>query len=110
MTSVTTSRAPSTWMTRTSTRRDALSGHARRARLQYSKSSRPMAEAIERTQCPAWVNHLNIWTDQELHRDPYPRYAELRGCPLGRSEELGGYWVASRYEDVLAVLQDAECF
>lgn len=69
-----------------------------------------MAEATEPQQCPAWLDHLNIWTDKELHRDPYPRYAELRGCPLGRSEELGGYWVASRYEDVLAVLQDADSF
>ena len=60
--------------------------------------------------CPAWVADLDIWTDAELHADPYRRYAELRRCPMGHSDRLGGYWVAARYADVLAVLDDAESF
>jgi cytochrome P450 len=59
---------------------------------------------------PAWLADLDLWTDAELHADPYDRYAELRKCPLGRSEKNGGFWVAARYADVLAVLQDAESF
>jgi cytochrome P450 len=62
------------------------------------------------TRCPAWVADLDIWTDAELHADPYRRYSELRRCPLGHSDRLGGYWVAARYADVLAVLDDAESF
>jgi cytochrome P450 len=61
-------------------------------------------------ECPGWLADLDLWTDAQLHADPYVRYAELRKCPMGRSEELGGYWVAARYADVLAVLQDAESF
>jgi cytochrome P450 len=60
--------------------------------------------------CPAWIADLDIWTDAELHADPYRRYAELRRCPLGHSDKLGGYWVAARYADVLSVLDDAENF
>lgn len=59
---------------------------------------------------PAWLADLDLWTDAELHADPYNRYAELRKCPMGRSEKNGGFWVAARYADVLAVLQDAESF
>jgi cytochrome P450 len=69
-----------------------------------------MADDTLTDQCPEWLSTLNIWTDADLHADPYPRYAELRGCPVGRSEELGGYWVLARHNDVLAVLQDAESF
>lgn len=62
------------------------------------------------SECPAWLTDLDLWTDVELHADPYGRYAELRECPIGRSEKHGGFWVAARYADVLAVLQDAESF
>lgn len=68
------------------------------------------AEDATGAQCPAWVRDLDIWTDKGLHEDPYPRYAELRGCPIGQSEKLGGYYVVSRYDDILAVLQDADNF
>ncbi|OLO25803.1 cytochrome P450 [Streptomyces sp. MNU77] len=58
-----------------------------------------------------WVSGLDIWTDPELHADPYPRYGKLReACPAARSEALGGYWLFSRYEDVLSILQDAGSF
>jgi cytochrome P450 len=70
----------------------------------------PADAAASARECPAWLADLNLWTDAELHADPYSRYAELRKCPMGRSEKLGGFWVAASYADVLAVLQDAESF
>lgn len=59
---------------------------------------------------PAWLADLDLWTDTQLHADPYARYSELRKCPMGHSEKNGGFWVAARYADVLAVLQDADSF
>lgn len=39
--------------------------------------------------------------DAEQMQDPYPFYAELRNkCPVGRSDQLGGFYVVSRYDDV----------
>ncbi|WP_433598279.1 cytochrome P450 [Nocardia sp. CA-135953] len=69
-----------------------------------------MSAPAEGSACPAWLPTLDIWTDTGLHADPYPMFEELRACPMGRSEALGGYWVASRYADVLAVLQDSKSF
>jgi cytochrome P450 len=46
-----------------------------------------------------------------LQDDPYPLYAELRKrCPVARSEQNGGHYIASRYSDVAAILQDPERF
>jgi cytochrome P450 len=60
---------------------------------------------------PEWVETLNIWTDEELHRDPYPRFAELRGaCPVAHSDTFGGYWVVSTYDAIRQVFQDPGTF
>jgi cytochrome P450 len=43
--------------------------------------------------------------DAEFRRNPYPRYAELRESDvLHRNPD--GFWVLTRYEDVLAVVRD----
>ncbi|MVZ99864.1 cytochrome P450 [Actinomadura sp. LD22] len=76
----------------------------------WAVSAGAETEGTAHAHCPAWVRDLNIWTDEGLHRDPYPQYAELRSYPIGRSDRLGGYYVISRYDDVLAVLQDAVNF
>jgi cytochrome P450 len=40
-------------------------------------------------------------------RDPHAAHRELRaGCPIARSERWGGFWVLSRYEDIVAVTRD----
>ena len=45
-----------------------------------------------------------------FYQDPYPYYAELRAhSPVAFSEALGG-WLLTRYEDVLATLQDTRHF
>jgi cytochrome P450 len=47
----------------------------------------------------------------ELAVDPFPTYQTLRQhCPVARSEEYGGFWVLSRYDDVLASLRDPSTF
>jgi cytochrome P450 len=49
--------------------------------------------------------------DPALQDDPYPFYAELRAhCPVARSEQNGGHYIVSCYDDVAAILQDAEGF
>jgi cytochrome P450 len=46
----------------------------------------------------------------EQHRDPYPIYAEARNrAPVFFAEQFG-FWVVTRYDDVLTVLRDPETF
>jgi cytochrome P450 len=50
-------------------------------------------------------DHLSAEFAQSLH----PTLARARHvCPVAHSDQHGGFWVASRYEDVLAVAQDWE--
>ena len=43
--------------------------------------------------------------------DPYPLFRRLRAeCPVARSDELDGFYVVSRYEEVNAVLRDHATF
>jgi hypothetical protein len=47
--------------------------------------------------------------DRERMQDPYPAYKALRDqCPVAHSDvhEKDGFWILSRYEDVLAAAQD----
>lgn len=47
----------------------------------------------------------------ELQDDPYPLVDQLRQqCPVAHSEQFGGFWVVSRYEDCRYVLQHPELF
>jgi cytochrome P450 len=44
-------------------------------------------------------------------RDPHPMYARFRAeCPVGRSENYGGFYVASRYADVKRVFEEYATF
>ncbi len=46
----------------------------------------------------------------EVHEDPYPIYARLRGeAPVYRNDEIG-FWALSRYDDVLAAFKDTRRF
>ena len=52
-------------------------------------------------------------TDPAVWNDPYPFYTRLREtAPFVRCRELfrGDAWLVSRYEDVVTVLKDADCF
>lgn len=49
--------------------------------------------------------------DQELAADPFPTYEALRQkCPVAHSENYGGFWALSRYEDVYNAAHDPATF
>jgi cytochrome P450 len=49
--------------------------------------------------------------DAELAEDPYPTLGRLRdGCPVARSEQHGGFWIFTRYENVSAALRDHDTY
>jgi len=57
-----------------------------------------------------WAKTLHPYSP-ELQEDPYPHYARLRAeCPIARSEESGGFWILSKYDDIHFVLQHHEIF
>lgn len=51
---------------------------------------------------PSHFDHHQILGDAER----YARYAELRACPVARSEASGGYWILSRHDEVAAAAED----
>jgi cytochrome P450 len=53
---------------------------------------------------------FDYWS-ADLAADPYPVLAGFRSaCPVARSDELGGYYVLSRYDDVNGALRDHATF
>lgn len=49
--------------------------------------------------------------EPEVQRDPHPTFAALRSsCPVAYSPELGGFWLLTRYEDVVRVATDTSTF
>ncbi|MEZ5260228.1 MAG: hypothetical protein R2755_00270 [Acidimicrobiales bacterium] len=51
--------------------------------------------------CPHFDHHA-VLADEERYR----RYAELRACPVARSDAAGGFWILSRFDDVAAAAED----
>jgi cytochrome P450 len=50
-------------------------------------------------------------SDPAFSKDPAPLWANLRkDCPVARSEDHGGFWVLSRYEDVRKAALDWRTF
>ena len=58
-----------------------------------------------------WIaDHFDLHAP-ELGRDLHATLARARSqCPVTHSDQHGGYWVVTRYEDVLRVAQDWEAF
>jgi cytochrome P450 len=47
----------------------------------------------------------------EFAADPWSKYAELRsGCPVAHTDAHGGFWVLSKYDDVVKVAKDDATF
>ena len=47
----------------------------------------------------------------ELQDDPYPLVDQLRAqCPVAYSEQFGGFWIVTRYQDCRYVLQHPDLF
>lgn len=58
-----------------------------------------------------WCNHHFDHLAQELIDNLYPVLTRMRSsCPVTHSDEYGGYWVVTKYQDVLRVAQDWETF
>ncbi|QFG20317.1 cytochrome P450 [Actinomadura sp. WMMB 499] len=58
-----------------------------------------------------WVEHHFDHLAPEFAHDFHPTLARARSrCPVARSDRHGGFWVASRYEDVLSIAQDWRTF
>lgn len=58
-----------------------------------------------------WCAHHFDYLSAALARDIHPTLARMRErCPVAYSDQYGGYWVVTRYEDVLRVAQDWETF
>jgi len=65
-----------------------------------------MTDAAERAE----ANDYDLFEPSFLV-DPYPHLAELRErCPVAHSRRLGGSWMPTRYEDVVATARDHEHF
>lgn len=47
----------------------------------------------------------------EFAADPWSKYEELRsGCPVGHTDAHGGFWVLSKYDDIVEVAKDDVTF
>jgi cytochrome P450 len=56
------------------------------------------------------VRHFD-YVSPELSRALHPTLARMRAqCPVTRTDQYGGHWVVTKYEDVLRVAQDWESF
>jgi cytochrome P450 len=57
--------------------------------------------------CCAHFDHLSPDLAAHLH----PTLARMRDrCPIAHSDQYGGYWIFTRYEDVLTIAQDWQTF
>jgi cytochrome P450 len=49
--------------------------------------------------------------DAEYAKNPYPKLQELRQrCPVARSDLHGGYWIATKYDDIRELTQNTTTF
>jgi cytochrome P450 len=60
-------------------------------------------EAVTDDWCESHFDHLSPALSAKLH----PTLAHMRAqCPVAHSDQYGGFWVATRYEDVWRIAQD----
>jgi cytochrome P450 len=65
------------------------------------------AESCPIQQLAAQFHHQ----DPAILADPWPLFERLRTeCPVAHSEKFGGFWILSRYDDILAAARDTETF
>lgn len=77
-----------------------------------------MTEATSADRCPISApatleERIRRWSVYQpwLQRDPIPYFKEIQGhAPIVRSEELGGYWILTRYEDMEWAARNPEIF
>ncbi len=57
-----------------------------------------------------WVQHHFDHLSPALARDLHPTLARARKCPVAHSDQHGGFWVVTGYEEILRVAQDWQTF
>lgn len=72
-----------------------------------SRGVAPAGEALPDDWCLYHFDHLSPTLQANLP-ETMARMREL--CPVARSDEYGGFWVVSRYEDAVRVAQNWEVF
>ena len=61
---------------------------------------------IERLRCPVAFDH-----ESPEHARSWPeQFQEMRKCPITWTDKHDGYWIATRYRDVLTIAQNADVF
>lgn len=58
-----------------------------------------------------WLHHFDHMS-QEVAQDPFPIFDEMRsqGCPVAHSDQYGGFFIPTKYEDVASIAYDPETF
>jgi cytochrome P450 len=77
--------------------------------------SEQVEPSLEARGCPASalqvLGHDYDHYDPEFALDPHPTYKKLReGCPVAHTDNYGGFYVMTKFEDVSEVLHDAKTF
>ena len=72
---------------------------------------KPAKFSLSDTDLSAWCPHFDHHDPALTHDNVYQVYEHLRHeCPVARSDSYGGFWVVSRYADIVAALMDPVTF
>lgn len=70
-----------------------------------------MTDAAPRCTAPAALGHEYDHYNPGFALDPHAQYSEMRDkCPVAFSENYGGYYVLTKYEDIHEVMQNPDRF
>lgn len=70
-----------------------------------------MDRVFSTTVTDEWCREHFDYLSPQVSADLHPTLARMREtCPVTHSDQRGGFWVVTRYEDVLRVVQDWEAF
>ncbi len=58
-----------------------------------------------------WLHHFDHMS-QEVAQDPFPIFDEMRAqeCPVAHSDQYGGFYIPTRYEDIAAIAYNPAAF
>ena len=72
---------------------------------------KPAKHSFSDTDLSAWCPHFDHHDPTLTHDNVYQVYEHLRHeCPITWSDRYGGFWVVSRYADIVTALMDPETF
>ncbi len=72
---------------------------------------KPTEHSLSGSDLSAWCPHFDHHDPALTHDNVYQIYEQLRReCPVARSDRYGGFWVISRYADIVTALMDPVTF